>query len=130
MFNSTTCLTKILSIFSRRFNDVNNTYIFKSIDDIELPGNETFFYIYLTITTFYLQILNPCHTRVASSQRSHKNCRTPRCALCKRQQRCENAVQSTRTPCGGVYIEHAQNKRILIIKQIIINVLKYIKYLL
>jgi len=28
--------------------------------------------------------------------------------LCKR---CENAVQSPRTPCGGVYFEHAQNKR-------------------
>jgi len=29
-------------------------------------------------------------------------------ALCKR---CGNAVQSPRTPCGGVYFEHAQNKR-------------------
>ena len=28
--------------------------------------------------------------------------------LCKR---CGNAVQSSRTPCGGVYFEHAQNKR-------------------
>jgi len=28
--------------------------------------------------------------------------------LCKR---CGNAVQSPRTPCGGVYFEHAQNKR-------------------
>jgi len=28
--------------------------------------------------------------------------------LCKR---CANAVQSPRTPCGGVYFEHAQNKR-------------------
>jgi len=28
--------------------------------------------------------------------------------LCKR---CENAVQSPRTPCSGVYFEHAQNKR-------------------
>ena len=38
-----------------------------------------------------------------------KNCRSPRCALCKSQQRCgnvvENAVQSPRTPCGGVYFE-------------------------
>jgi len=25
--------------------------------------------------------------------------------------RCGNAVQSSRTPCGGVYFEHAQNKR-------------------
>jgi len=25
--------------------------------------------------------------------------------------RCENAVQSPRTPCGGVYFEHDQNKR-------------------
>jgi len=25
--------------------------------------------------------------------------------------RCANAVQSPRTPCGGVYFEHAQNKR-------------------
>jgi len=25
--------------------------------------------------------------------------------------RCGNAVQSPRTPCGGVYFEHAQNKR-------------------
>jgi len=24
--------------------------------------------------------------------------------------RCEDAVQSPRTPCGGVYLEHAQNK--------------------
>jgi len=31
--------------------------------------------------------------------------------LCKRQQRCGNDVQSPRTPCGGVYFEHAQNKR-------------------
>jgi len=28
--------------------------------------------------------------------------------LCKR---CGNAVPSPRTPCGGVYFEHAQNKR-------------------
>jgi len=28
--------------------------------------------------------------------------------LCKR---CGNAVKSPRTPCGGVYFEHAQNKR-------------------
>jgi len=28
--------------------------------------------------------------------------------LCKR---CGSAVQSPRTPCGGVYFEHAQNKR-------------------
>jgi len=28
--------------------------------------------------------------------------------LCKH---CRNAVQSSRTPCGGVYCEHAQNKR-------------------
>ena len=28
--------------------------------------------------------------------------------LCKR---CANAVQSHRTPCGGVCFEHAQNKR-------------------
>jgi len=28
--------------------------------------------------------------------------------LCKR---CGNAVQSPRTPCGGVYFGHAQNKR-------------------
>jgi len=28
--------------------------------------------------------------------------------LCKRY---GNAVQSPRTPCGGVYFEHAQNKR-------------------
>jgi len=28
--------------------------------------------------------------------------------LCKR---CGNAVQSPKTPCGGVYFEHAQNKR-------------------
>jgi len=28
--------------------------------------------------------------------------------LCKR---CANAVQSPRTQCGGVYFEHAQNKR-------------------
>jgi len=28
--------------------------------------------------------------------------------LCKR---CGNAEQSPRTPCGGVYFEHAQNKR-------------------
>jgi len=28
--------------------------------------------------------------------------------LCKR---CRNAVKSPRTPCGGVYFEHAQNKR-------------------
>jgi len=28
--------------------------------------------------------------------------------LCKR---CGNDVQSPRTPCGGVYFEHAQNKR-------------------
>jgi len=28
--------------------------------------------------------------------------------LCKR---CGNAVQSRRTPCGGVYFKHAQNKR-------------------
>jgi len=28
--------------------------------------------------------------------------------LCKR---CANAVQSPRTPCGGVYFERAQNKR-------------------
>jgi len=51
---------------------------------------------------------------VASLQRFHsvlKICRKPRCALCKRQQRCANAVQSPRTPCGGVYFEHAQNKR-------------------
>jgi len=40
-----------------------------------------------------------------------KKCRTPRCALCKRQQRYGNAVPSARTPCGGVYFEHAQNKR-------------------
>jgi len=25
--------------------------------------------------------------------------------------RCEDAVQSPRTPCGGVYFEHAQNTR-------------------
>jgi len=25
--------------------------------------------------------------------------------------RCANAVQSHRTPCGGVYFKHAQNKR-------------------
>jgi len=25
--------------------------------------------------------------------------------------RCANAVQSPRTPCGGVYFGHAQNKR-------------------
>jgi len=25
--------------------------------------------------------------------------------------RCRNAVQSPRMPCGGVYFEHAQNKR-------------------
>jgi len=24
---------------------------------------------------------------------------------------CEDAVQSLRTPCGGVYFEHDQNKR-------------------
>jgi len=45
----------------------------------------------------YCLLLNPCHTRVASLQRSHsvlKNCRTPRCALCKRQQRCANAVET------------------------------------
>jgi len=38
--------------------------------------------------------VNPCHTRVASLQRSHsvlKNCRTPRGTLCKR---CGNTVQS------------------------------------
>jgi len=29
--------------------------------------------------------------------------------LCKR---CENAVKSHRTPCGDVYFEHAQNKRL------------------
>jgi len=40
-----------------------------------------------------------------------KNCRTPRCALCKRQQCSENAVQSPSTSCGGVYFEHAQNVR-------------------
>jgi len=40
-----------------------------------------------------------------------KQCRTPRCALCKRQQRRANAVQSPRTPCGGVYFELDQNKR-------------------
>jgi len=28
--------------------------------------------------------------------------------LCKR---CDNAVQLPTTPCGGVYFEHAQNKR-------------------
>jgi len=26
-------------------------------------------------------------------------------------ERCEDAVQSLRTPCGGVYFEHDQNKR-------------------
>ena len=34
--------------------------------------------------------------------------------MCKRQQNqhsCENTVQSPRMPCGGVYYEHAQNKR-------------------
>jgi len=31
--------------------------------------------------------------------------------LWKRQQRCRNAVQSPRKPCGSVYFEHAQNKR-------------------
>jgi len=36
---------------------------------------------------------------------------TPRCALCKRQQRFGNALQSPRTSCGGIYFEHAQNKR-------------------
>jgi len=46
----------------------------------------------------------------AFSQR-FKNCRSPSCALCKRQQRHGNAVQSPRTACGGVYFEHAQNKR-------------------
>jgi len=25
--------------------------------------------------------------------------------------RCEDAVQSHRTPCGGVYFEHARNQR-------------------
>jgi len=48
-------------------------------------------------TNFQKQSLNPCHTRVASLQRSHsvyKNCRTPRCALCKRKQRCRNAVET------------------------------------
>jgi len=40
----------------------------------------------------------------------------PRRVLCKRQQRCANAVemlcivQSPRTPCGGIYFGHAQNK--------------------
>jgi len=36
--------------------------------------------------------------------------RVARCA--KRKLRCANAVQSHRTPCGGVYFEHAQNKRL------------------
>ena len=31
-------------------------------------------------------------------------------ALSSRQQRCGNAVQSQKTPNGGVYFEHAQNK--------------------
>jgi len=47
-----------------------------------------------------------------------KGCRSPRCTLSSRQQRCwslwkrcEDTVQSPRTPCGGVYFKHAQNKR-------------------
>jgi len=54
---------------------------------------------------------NSCHTRVASLQRSHSfkkksaACRGARCANAGK------AVQSPRTPCGGVYFEHAQNKR-------------------
>jgi len=40
-----------------------------------------------------------------------KKLQIAKCALCKRQQRCVNAVQSPRTPCGGVYFERAQNKR-------------------
>jgi len=40
--------------------------------------------------------------------RLKKKGRTPRCALCKRR---GNAVQSPRTPCGGVYFGHAKNKR-------------------
>jgi len=41
--------------------------------------------------------LKCCHTRAASSQRFHsvqKSCRSPRCALCSRQQRCGNAVKT------------------------------------
>jgi len=40
-----------------------------------------------------------------------KKCRSPRCALCSRQQRCVRAVQSPRTPCGGVSFGYASNKR-------------------
>ena len=42
-------------------------------------------------------------------QRS-KKCRSPRCALYSRHQRCVRAVQSYRTPCGDVGFDHAQNK--------------------
>jgi len=87
---------------------INRLYVFTS---------SCRFYANIYYLPFVLSIvkkLNPCHNRVASLQRSHsvlRNCRTPRCALCKRQQRCGNAVRSHRTSCVGVYFEHAQNKR-------------------
>ena len=39
--------------------------------------------------------LKPCHTSVASLQRSQsvKNCISPRCELCSRQQRCARCVR-------------------------------------
>jgi len=59
------------------------------------------------------KVLKPLSHRsgvlTAFPQRSYK-CRSPRCALCSRQQRCVRAVcavQSHRTPCGGVCFEHA-----------------------
>jgi len=71
----------------------------------------------ITATNIYIQhlmqTLKSCHTRAASSQRFYSvqtSCRSPRCVLYSRQQRCEDAVQSNKTPCGGVYFEHAQNK--------------------
>jgi len=82
--------------------------------------NEQRFAEFCKFSTFFRLLVwckTTCKTPVTPEWRPHsvptalKNCRTPRCALCKHQQRRANAVQSPRTPCGGVYFKHAQNKR-------------------
>jgi len=84
--------------------------------DFCLPMPVTLF-VYMCLTINKKCHCGSCKTPVTPEWRPYsvptafkKNCRTPRCALCKRQQRCGNAVQSPRTPCGGVYFDHAQNK--------------------
>jgi len=67
-------------------------------------GNKYCQVVLMSFTLFSMLVFkNSCHTRVASLQRSH--------SVKKKLQNAEvRAVHSPRTPCGGIYFEHAQNK--------------------